>query len=344
MGNPQTELLRGRIIPDTFFIKLVKQLPQEKIVALVTVFMLVVFAIFVNRFATFGNALNLLRSVSVLGILSCGMAMVVIARGLDLSQVASMSLSAAWIALLMTQGVSPGLALLAGLGLVLIVGLINGFLIAFVEIPALFTTLATGMFLFGFGRVVMVTERLNTYVPLKATWWLFLGQGTIVLIPVPIIIFAISAGIAAFFLTRARRGVFLYAHGDSAETSRVTGIGVRPQILLEYVLCAVFGFIGGMVMAGSTGAMDLTIFNTTLIFDVILVIVLGGISLSGGRGSINSVLAGTCLIGTVLNAMTLMNLQNDLQNIIKGLILLSAILLDNYLHPRDEETARQGDI
>jgi ribose transport system permease protein len=89
--------------------------------------------------------------------------------------------------------------------------------------------------------------------------------------------------------------------------------------------------------------MNTQVINSTLIFDVILVVVLGGVSLVGGRGSVLSVLVGTALIGTLLNGMTILNLDTNVQNIVKGAVLLAAILLDNRLHPRDEETARQGD-
>jgi ribose transport system permease protein len=81
-----------------------------------------------------------------------------------------------------------------------------------------------------------------------------------------------------------------------------------------------------------------------MIYDVILVVVLGGIGLSGGRGGVFNVVIGTALIGTLLNGMTIMNVSYSAQNLIKGLILLSAILIDSFLNPRNEETAQQGDI
>jgi ribose transport system permease protein len=81
----------------------------------------------------------------------------------------------------------------------------------------------------------------------------------------------------------------------------------------------------------------------TQIFDVILVVVLGGISLVGGRGGVFSVIVGCALIGTLLNAFTIMDVNTEVQNIIRGVVLLVAIIVDNWLHPRDEETARQGD-
>ena len=81
-----------------------------------------------------------------------------------------------------------------------------------------------------------------------------------------------------------------------------------------------------------------------MIYDVILVVVLGGIGLSGGKGSIRNVIVGTLLIGILLNGMTIMDMQYTMQNLIKSLILLGAIILDSFLHPRNEETAQQGDI
>jgi ribose transport system permease protein len=114
-------------------------------------------------------------------------------------------------------------------------------------------------------------------------------------------------------------------------------------IVLEYVIVAVLAWLAGLVWIGTTGSMQMSITQGTMVFDVILVVVLGGISLIGGRGSVLSVVVGCALIGTLLNAFTIMDVNSEVQNIIRGFVLLAAILLDNWLHPRDEETARQGD-
>jgi ribose transport system permease protein len=90
--------------------------------------------------------------------------------------------------------------------------------------------------------------------------------------------------------------------------------------------------------------MQTRIYNSTMIYDVILVVVLGGIGLSGGRGGVLNVLIGTMLIGTMLNGMTILDMSYSAQNLIKGVILLVAILIDTLLNPRNEETAQQGDI
>ena len=113
--------------------------------------------------------------------------------------------------------------------------------------------------------------------------------------------------------------------------------------MMEYALCAAIGYIGGVVMIAETALMHLQVAESTLIFDVIMVVVLGGVSLVGGRGNVMSVVAGTLLIGVLLNGMTIMDMDVQTQNIIKGIVLLIAIVLDSYLHPRDEETSKQGD-
>ena len=113
---------------------------------------------------------------------------------------------------------------------------------------------------------------------------------------------------------------------------------------LEYVLAALIGVFAGIVMSASVNSMPTRIYNSTLIYDVVLVIVLGGIGLSGGRGGVLNVVVGTLLIGTMLNGMTIMDVSYSVQNIVKGVVLLVAILIDSILNPRNEETAQQGDI
>ena len=116
------------------------------------------------------------------------------------------------------------------------------------------------------------------------------------------------------------------------------------MIVLQYVLAALIGVFAGIVMAASINSMPTRIYNSTLIYDVILVVVLGGIGLSGGRGGVLNVVIGTLLIGTLLNGMTILDVPYSAQNLVKGVILLVAILIDSFLNPRNEETAQQGDI
>lgn len=320
-----------------------KNVSQEVLVLGTTVIIFALCAVFVNGFFTLPNISTLARSVSVLGILGVGMTVVVIGRGLDLSQVAVMAICAAWTLKLIELGYSLAAGIAMGFGLAVVIGILNGFAISIVGIPALFTTLASGIFVYGVGRWLML-DGIITYVPDGQQFLIDLGQGELYGIPIPLLIFAVVALIGHLILSRTTIGRFIYAYGDNAEAARLTGISVRVLTMEQYAFSAAIAFVAGLVTAGSVASINTLIFNSSLIFDVLLVVVLGGVSLSGGRGSIASVLAGTALIGTLLNAMILLDIQGDLQNIVKSVVLLGAIALDRKLHPRDEETARQGDL
>jgi ribose transport system permease protein len=320
----------------------VTRLSQEQIVLLVVVALFVVFSVALDGFLTTDNLLTLVRSVSSLGILGVAMAVVVIARGMDLSLIASMGVATAVAIQLMRTEVATPVALLVGLGIVLIMGLFNGFLIAFVEIPALFATLASGLLVYGLARTTIL-DGLIADLPGDRKFVLALGQGSLFGIPVPILIFVVVAVLAQLMLTRTKAGRFIYAHGDNAGAAALTGIPVRPFTTIEYMISATIGFVGGLVVAGSVGGLNTQVIDGSMVYDVLLVVVVGGISLVGGRGSVLSVVVGTALIGVMLNGMTILNMNTHEQDIVKGLILLAALVLDNRLHPRDEETVRQGD-
>ena len=213
------------------------------------------------------------------------------------------------------------IALLAGLSVALGIGIVNGLIIAFIEIPALFTTLASGLLFYGIARIT-VLDGFISYIPNGNDAFLYLGQGRLFGIPIPIIVFIVIAVLVHFMLSRTSVGRFIYAHGDNADTARLSGIPVRPLTVFEYSVSAAIGFLAGLVMAAMNASMNTQVINSTLIFDVILVVVLGGISLVGGRGSVWSVVVGAALIGTLLNGMIIMNLDSNLQSIIKGLVLL----------------------
>ncbi|HWK84274.1 MAG TPA: ABC transporter permease, partial [Caldimonas sp.] len=238
---------------------------------------------------------------------------------------------------------SVPMAFVAALALALAFGLVNGWLIAYAEVPSLFTTLASGLFLAGLGQVAFFRLDIVQWSPqLDDLSWV--GRGTLLGVPMPVIMFAAVAACVSFFLRRTRLGTYIYAIGDNPFGARVTGIPTRPVIVLQYVLAALIGAFAGMVMAASVNSMPTRIYNSTLIYDVILVVVLGGIGLSGGRGGVVNVVIGTLLIGTLLNGMTILDVSYSAQNLVKGVILLIAILIDSFLNPRNEETAQQGDI
>lgn len=320
-----------------------KYLNQERIVFSITVFLFALFSLALPRFLTVENFWTLIRSVSVLGILGVGMAIVVIGRGIDLSIVAVMAVSVAWTLDQSAQGVPLAAAFLMGLGFAVAAGLATGLLIAYLEVPAIFASLAMAAIIAGFGQFKLLSLG-EVYVTPASAPLSWIGAGSVYGIPVAVLCFAAIALAASLLLRATKLGRFIYGIGDNPRAAHVTGVPVRPIIVLQFTLSALAAFVAGLITATSVSSMNTRIVDSTLIYDIILVVVIGGVGLSGGKGGIRNVIVGTLLIGTLLNGMTIMDMPYTAQNIIKSLILLTAIVFDSLVNPRDEQTAQQGDI
>jgi len=316
---------------------------QEAIVFLIFVVAFVCFSIFLRGFLTFDNIGSLLQNVSILGILGLAMGLVVIGRGIDLAIVSIMAMTMAWALNLMNMGQIPLVALALGLALAVLIGALQGFLVAYVEIPAIFATLAMGTVVYGFGRVALVDQDI-IYLSGDVGGWQKIGSGSILDIPTPVWVMGAVALLMFAMLKYTKLGVFIRSMGDNPQRARIAGMPVRPLIILQYVISAAIGFLAGLIMAMVVGSMNTRIVVSTMVYDVVLVVVLGGIGLSGGKGGVRNVIVGTLLIGTLLNGMTILDVPYTIQNIVKGLILLVAITADSIVNPRDEQTSQQGDI
>lgn len=321
-----------------------RAITQEGIVIVISAIIFVVFAATQPVFRTPENILSLVQNVSILGILAVAMALTVIGRGIDLSLVAIMAVSAAWVLQLSNNGMPIALACGAGLVLALAIGLVNGILIAYLEIPAIFATLAIATAAYGFVRSMLLEDSLIYLKAAQDTWFKFIGSGDVLGVPSPVILFSIVALIAHLFLKYSVNGRYLYAMGENPAAARITGQPNRPMIILQYLLAAAIAFLAGLIMASSVDSMETRIARSTLVYDIILVVVIGGIGLSGGKGSVRNVIVGTLMIGILLNGMTILNTPYTIQNIIKSVILLVAIIFDTVMNPRDEQTSQQGDI
>lgn len=315
---------------------------QERIVLALAVLLFVVSSLTLRGFFAPDNLIAIIRSVSVLGILAIGMAIVIIGRGIDLSAVAIMAMSAAWYLQMLNDGVSGGSALLIALAGVILIGLVNGYLIAYADVPAIFATLASGAFVFGFVRSQLIGQDA-TPVP-RGNWVETIGRARLLDVPVEVFLFAAIALAAYLFLRYAKWGRYVYLMGDNFLAARNMGIAVRPMIVLRYVISALIAFVAGLLTAASLLSINTRVVNSTLLYDIVLVVVIGGIGLSGGKGGIRNVIVGALLIGIMLNSMTILDIPNIYQNFIKATILLVAITIDSLLNPRDEQTAQQGDI
>ena len=319
------------------------KITQEGIVFLVTVVLFAGFSLGLDNFLTLSNILVLLRSVSVLGILALGMGVVVIGRGIDLSMVATLVVGICWALEMTSNGMAFGGALLLGGAFTAATGLLIGGIVAFAEIPAVFTTLAMASVIFGLGNALFFSTDVHNAPP-NVAWLQALGFGSLLGVPVVVFAFGATAILVHLLLRTTRFGRFVYAIGDNIQAARLSGLPVRPVIITQYVIAALIAYLAGLVTVASNSGMNTRLYNSTLIYDVLLVVVLGGIGLNGGRGGVRNVLVGTLLVGTLLSGMTIMNLPYAVQNLVKSLVLLVALVVDTLLNPRDEQTSQQGDI
>lgn len=325
------------------------QLPRLSQQAIVSTLFLLLFtglAVALPGFRQVDNLLTLIQNVSILGILGLGMAVIVIGRGVDLSMIAALCIPPALLLQLVQDGQGIAFALAAAVALTVAFGALNGWLIAYAEVPALFVTLASGLFLAGLGQAFFFQLETVQWPPGPATLDVIasVGRGRLLGVPASVWMLGVTLLLMAAYLRWFTLGAYVYAMGDNPQGARTAGIPTRPMLLLQYVSSALIAAFAGLVLAASLGSLSTRIFNSTLIYDVILVVVLGGIGLSGGRGGVSNVLIGTLLIGTLLNGLTILDVGYSVQNLVKGLVLLAAIVIDTFLNPRNEETAQQGDI
>ncbi|TDE35414.1 ABC transporter permease [Antarcticimicrobium sediminis] len=315
---------------------------QEGVVTAIAVVLFIVFSVVLDRFLTQGNILALLKNVAILGMLAVGMGFVVVGRGIDLTMVAVMVVGVAFAIWMSTQGFGFGEAIAIGAVLVALCGLVTGVLIAVAEVPPIFATLAMASVVYGGGRVAFTSDVL--YAPAGIEWLTYIGSGNLFGIPVSVLIFALVAALIALFLKFTRFGRFVYATGDNPAAARTSGLPSRPVVITQYVISALIAYGAGILLTGLVSGINTRLYNSTLIYDVLLVVVLGGISLSGGQGGVRNVLVGTVLVGILINGMTIMNFSYTSQNLIKSVILLAALAFDAVINPRDEQTSQSGDI
>ena len=322
---------------------------QELIILIVTVSIFAGFSIFLDKFFSTGNLLTLMRSVSILGILSIAMAVVVISKGIDLSLIATLAIGTALASVLSSPDVLPFIdlpfvyAVLLGFLFTAILCAITGILVAYWDMASVFVTLAMAGVIYGLGRTLFIGDELN-YLPEDAVWLEYLGRGQLFGIPMPIICFLSLALVMHLVLTKTTFGKFVYSIGDSGLAARTAGVPVRPILVMIFILAGLVAYFAGLLTAGAISSINTRMVSGSMIYDVLLVVVVGGIGLSGGKGGMHNVILGTLLIGTLLNGMVIMDISFIVQNLIKGIILLVAIMTDTILNPRDEQTTQQGDI
>ncbi len=317
----------------------------ELVVVAVTLLLIVAFSVTTEGFATLGNLRVIVSNSASLVILSCGMGVVIVSRGLDLSLIAQMVAGACTFSILIGAGASGPVALLLSILAMILVGGLNGWLIAYAEIPPMLATLASAMLITGLFRFAILRGEFLLLLPRDNPAVAVLGGDLVPGLPMPVALMVATLVATWLVLRYTAAGRTTYAMGDNFQAARLTGLPVRTTTVLVYVFAALTALLAGLVISAASGTVDFrTVTNGSLLFEVILVVVLGGIPLRGGRGGVRNIIVGVTLIAVLRNGMTLLDFSTQTQDMLRGLILITAVVVDKYLNPRDAETDTVGDL
>lgn len=285
-----------------------------------------IFSLASKSFLTLGNILSVGRQMSFTGIAAIGMTLVMLTGGIDISVGSMLAMAGVLCAKLSADvGLPLWIAVVITLLIGALFGLINGAAVTRLHIPALIATLATQTILKG------IAYLLTNAVPVKnlSATYKFLGQGYIFgVIPVPLIITVALYVLAWWYLDKTYLGRRVYLSGGNAEAARLSGINTKWTITGTYVFSGVFAAIAGVLMAARLGSGQPSV-GSGFEMDVITATVLGGISVNGGKGKVVNVFVGACIMGVLANGMTMLNINQYLQWIINGLVLLFAVTMSN---------------
>ena len=276
------------------------------------------------------NLLAIVDRIVVIAVIAIGMTMVIITGGIDLSVGSLIAVSAVIGALLMKimGGLqAPGWVVLVGFmaGILScgIIGGFGGFLVARFKVPPFIATL--GIMLMGRGLAFMITGGFSIYQVPKALPWL--GQGTSLGIPNTVILLFVLYIIAHIFMSQTRLGRYIYAVGGNKEAARLSGVPVQYVIIFVYIICSLAAGLGGCIQASqlNTGTPNIGVMYELY---VIAAVVVGGTSLSGGSGRILGTLIGVFVISVIQNGMNLLGMESYTQQVVLGMVILGAVLLD----------------
>ena len=273
------------------------------------------------------NLLNLLRQVSINAVIAFGMTFVILTGGIDLSVGSILALSGAVTASMIANGVSPAIALLGGMLLGAVFGLLNGILIAYGKAAPFIATLAT-MTIFRGATYVFTNGNPITGAKINDSFlFQFMGRGYLFGIPFPIIIMAVVYVILFVLLHKTAFGRKTYALGGNETAAYIAGVKTKLVTMIIYTISGLMASIAGIILTSRLSSAQPDA-GTSYEMDAIAAVVLGGTSLAGGKGRIFGTLIGALIIGTLNNGMNLLGISSFYQQIVKGVVILIAVLLD----------------
>ena len=304
----------------------IKELFGKYAIYFVLLGLLILFSITTEVFLTTTNIINVLRQVSVIGIVAVGMTFVILTGGIDLSMGGVIACSGVICSKLMLFGYHPVLAILVTLLFAVLVGTINAFFSHEFKLNPMIVTLATLQILKGISFIL--TGGISVYGFTEK--FKVIGQGYIGFVPIPVIIMISFFALGYIILKYTKFGQSVYGIGGNEEAVRLTGIDIRKVKYRVYVLCSILASIAGIVLLSRVNNAQPGA-GTGYEMDVITGVVLGGVSMSGGEGKIAGVFAGILVMAILSNGMLMMGVSEYFQWVVKGSVMLLAISYDRII-------------
>lgn len=280
-----------------------------------------------DRFLTMSNILNVLRQTSINSIIAAGMTFVILTGGIDLSIGSTLAFTGATSAFMIFSGVHPLLAVIFALALGMGIGMMNGVIISKGRLQPFIVTLATMTILRGATMVFTNGKPISTGYEAYGELFNKIGEGYFLNIPNPVLIMIVIFSFGYFILKNTTFGRYVYALGGNEDATQLSGINVDRIKIFVYGINGLLAALAGIIITSRLSSAQPTA-GSGYELDAIAAVVLGGTSLAGGVGSILGTIVGALIIGILNNALNLMNVSSYYQLLLKGLVILIAVLLD----------------
>ena len=280
-------------------------------------------SLFASTFLNWSNIAQVVRALSFIAIMAVGQSAVILTGGIDLSVGSVLGLCAVVAAVLLNLQFGIFLTVLLAIGVGVACGFVNGTLVTKAKLPPFIATLGMMSIARGLAFALTGGETIRNLPP----EFLSAGQGTFLAIPIPVIVTVMCAVIVGIILKFTRSGRYIYAIGGNEQAALYSGVNVVRVKLLVYSLCGLSAGIAGVLFASRFGVGQSTS-GLGYELDVIAASVIGGVSLSGGRGTILGAMVGSLLMGILRNGLVLLNVSAYWQQVAIGLVIILAVVLD----------------
>ena len=308
LNNPVVNIFRGNIG-----------------IVMVLIIMSVIISFATDKFLSGTNIISVLRQISINTFIALGMTLIIILGHIDLSVGAIVAMSGTLtVGFIVNQGMPIGVAIVLGLLLGTLTGFISGFIVSTFRVPAFIITMAMMNVASGIAYVYSVGQ--STRITDK--FFINIGTGYLFkVIPLPVVYMVILIAVIAFLLNKTKFGTYVYAIGGNREAARLSGVPIKKVEIIVFTLSGALSAFAGLVLCSRMYSGQPSV-GSGYELDAIAACVLGGTSMSGGKGRISGTVFGAMVIGIISNGLNLIGVSSYWQLIIKGLIIACAVLLD----------------